>query len=218
MKTRDLFSDADLEAIRRATAEAEERTSGEIVTYVVGRVDDHDEARWKGATLGALGVALAAGLAHWLGGLWGGAGVLWVALPSLAGAATGYLLASLVPGLERRLISAEDLERRVRVRAASAFLEEEVFDTRERTGILILLALFEHRAVILADSGIHQNVEPDVWTGLVDQLVAGIQAGRAAAAMIEVVGQCGEILERGGVERRVDDVDELADATRVRER
>ncbi len=218
MKPRDLFSDADLEAIRRATAEAEERTSGEIVTYVVGRVDDHDEARWKGAALGALGLALAAGLAHWLGGLWGGAGVLWIALPSLAGAAAGYLFAALVPGLERRLISDQDLERRVRVRAAAAFLEEEVFDTRERTGVLILIALFEHRAVILADSGIHGNVEPDVWSGLVDELIAGIRAGRAAEAMIEVVGRCGEILERGGVERRADDVDELADAPRVRER
>ncbi len=218
MKPRDLFTDADLEAIRRATAEAEGRTSGEIVTYVVGRVDDHDEARWKGAALGALGVALAAGLAHGLGGLWGGSGVLWIALPSLAGAAAGYLLATLFPGLERRLISDQDLERRVRMRAAAAFLEEEVFDTRERTGVLILIALFEHRAVILADSGIHQNVEPDVWSDLVDELIAGIRAGRAAEAMIEVVGRCGEILERGGVERRADDVDELADATRVRER
>ena len=53
MKTRDIFTEADLEAIRRATAEAEGRPSGEIVTYVVGRVDDHDEGRWKGATLGA---------------------------------------------------------------------------------------------------------------------------------------------------------------------
>ena len=218
MKTRNLFTDADLEAIRRATAAAEGRTSGEIVTYVVGRVDDHDEARWKGATLGALGLALAAGVAHWLGGLWGGAGVLWIALPSLAGAAAGYLVTALVPALERRLISDEDIERRVRVRAAAAFLEEEVFNTRERTGVLILIALFEHRAVILADSGIHNNVEEGVWTGLVDELIAGIRAGRAAEAMIEVVEKCGGILERGGVERRADDVDELADAPRVRER
>jgi putative membrane protein len=218
MKTRDLFTEADLEAIRRATAKAEGRTSGEIVTYVVGRVDDHDEGRWKGATLGALATALAAGLAHWLGGLWGGAGVPWIAFPSLAGAAAGYLLTALLPGIERRLISEEDLERRVRVRAAAAFLEEEVWNTRERTGVLILIALFERRAVILADSGIHRNVEPETWTELVDELVAGIKAGRAAGATIEAVEECGRILERGGVERRADDVDELADAPRVRER
>ena len=33
-------------------------------------------------------------------------------------------------------------ECRLRVRAAAAFLEEEVFDTRERTGVLILIALY----------------------------------------------------------------------------
>lgn len=100
----------------------------------------------------------------------------------------------------------------------AAFLEEEVFDTRERTGILVMLALFEHRAVILADSGIHQNVEPGTWDGLVDELVERIRAGRPAAAMIEVIEKCGEILERGGVERREDYTDELADAPRIRDR
>jgi putative membrane protein len=215
---RRLFTDADLESIRAATAAAETRTSGEIVTYVVGRVADHDEARWKAATLGALGVALLAGLGHWLGGHWGGAGVLWITLPSLAGAAAGYLAAALVPAIERRLISEDDVERRVRLRAEAAFLEEEVFDTRERTGILVLLALFERRAVILADAGIHRAVEAGVWERLVAELVDGVKSRRAAAAMVSVVAQCGEILERGGVELRTDDANELADAPRVRDR
>jgi putative membrane protein len=218
LRVRQLFTDADLEAIRQATAAAETRTSGEIVTYLVGRVADHDEARWKGATLGALGLALVAGLGHWLGGHWGGAGILWITLPALAGAAAGYLLVALVPALERRLISEDDVERRVRLRAEAAFLEEEVFDTRERTGILILIALFERRAVILADAGIHRAVEAGVWDRLVGELVDGVKAGRAAAAMVSVVGQCGEILEHGGVELRAGDVNELSDAPRVRDR
>ena len=78
--------------------------------------------------------------------------------------------------------------------------------------------LFEHRAVILADAGIHRAVEAPTWTRLVDDLVRGIRAGRAAQAMVDVVGECGEILARGGVERRIDDVNELADAPRVRDR
>ncbi len=213
-----MFTDADLEAIRQATAEAETRTSGEIVTYFVGRVADHDEARWRGATLGALGLALAAGLGHWLGGLWGGAGILWITLPSLVGAGAGFLIVALVPALERRLISEDDVERRVRLRAEAAFLEEEVFDTRERTGILILLAIFERRAVILADAGIHRAVEAGTWDRLVEELVEGVKTGRAAAAMTSVVAQCGDILERGGVELRSDDVNELPDAPRVRDR
>ena len=123
-----------------------------------------------------------------------------------------------MPAIERALLSSEDLERRVRVRAAAAFLEEEVFNTRERTGILILVALFEHRAVILGDFGIHRSIEPGAWDELVGDLVRGIKEGRAAAAMIDVVGRCGELLETRGVERRRDDFNELADAPRVRDR
>ena len=60
---------------------------------------------------------------------------------------------------------------------------EEVFKTRDRTGILIFLALFEHRAVILADEGIHRAVPREEWQALVDELVAGIRAGRGVAAL-----------------------------------
>ena len=40
--------------------------------------------------------------------------------------------------------------------AMAAFVEEEVFSTRDRTGILLFLSLFEHRVVVLGDSGINQ--------------------------------------------------------------
>ena len=215
---RRLLADDDLEAIRAAAAAAEERTAGEVVVYLVGRVDDHEEARYKGATLGALAASLAAGLVHWLGGYWAAAGVLWITLPALAGAAAGYLAAALAPALERALIDADTLERRVRLRAEAAFLDEEVFATRDRTGILIFLALFEHRAIVLADAGIRAKVEDDVWHGLVDDLVAGVRAGRARAAVVGAVERCGELLERHGVARRRDDRDELANEPRIAER
>ncbi len=212
------FSDADLERIGAAARAAEKRTSGEVVSYLVSRVDDHQEAVWKGAALGALGAAAAGGFMHWLGGFWGGPVVLWMTLPAFAGAAAGYLLACFVPALERRLIDAESLERRVRLRAEAAFLDEEVFATRDRTGILIFLALFEHRAVILADSGIHQKVEESEWQTLVASLTGGIRAGRTADTLIEIIGKCGDLLEAHGVARRADDVDELANAPRLKER
>ncbi|MDX2438077.1 MAG: hypothetical protein QNL88_13630, partial [Acidobacteriota bacterium] len=100
----------------------------------------------------------------------------------------------------------------------AAFVEEEVFDTRDRTGILVFLSLCEHRAVILADAGINRSVPDGTWQTLVDDLVAGIKAGRAADAMKKTVIRCGEVLEEHEVALRPDDVDELPDAPRVRER
>ena len=216
--TLERFSDADLERIGEAARAAEQRTSGEVVAYLVNRVDDYEEAEWKGAALGALAAAAAGGFGHLLGGFWGGPLVLWMTFPAFAGAAVGYLLATFVPVIERLLISAESLDRRVRLRAEAAFLDEEVFDTRDRTGILIFLALFEHRALILADSGIHQKVEESEWQTLMGSLVDGIRAGRTAEALVETIGKCGDLLEARGVARRADDVDELANAPRLRER
>ncbi len=212
------FNDADLERIGEAARAAEQRTSGEVVAYLVNRVDDHDEAAWKSAALGALVATSVAGLAHLLGGFWGASVVVWLTLPAFVGAAAGYLLARFVPAIERLLIDAGSLERRVRLRAEAAFLDEEVFDTRDRTGILIFLALFEHRAVILADSGIHQKVDESEWQSLVTSLVDGIRAGRTVDALVEIIGKCGDLLEERGVARRPDDVNELTNAPRLKER
>lgn len=217
MKVSDFFSKADLDRIQRATGAAERGTSGEIVPYIVARIDDHDEARWRAATLGALLLALAAGVLHLVGGFWGGAGVLWITLPALVGAGAGYLLAG-HDDVARWLMPADTLDRLVRARAAEAFVDEEVFKTRDRTGILIFLALAEHRAGVVADEGINSVVSQSVWDGLVADLVKGIKAGEAAEAMEHAVRRCGEILAEHRLEPRHDDTDELPDRPRIRER
>ncbi len=217
MRITKLFSDADLEDIRRVTDAAEKQTSGEIVPYIVERIDDYAEARWRGATLGALAAALVAGVVHALGGYWGGTGIWWITLPALVGAGLGYLAAG-ADSICRSLIPTDTLDRQAQLRAEAAFLEEEVFRTRDRTGILIFLALFERRAVILADEGIHRAVPAGEWDRLIDDLVAGIKARRAAESLQEVITRCGQKLTEHDVDVRPDDEDELADAPRVRDR
>jgi len=217
MDVQQISSPDELEAVRAAVAEAETRSGGEIVAYVVARSDSYEEASYKAAVGGAVLSALAAGLAHGLGGLWGGWGVVWITLPALLGAALGWGLGTWWPALGRWLVDPETLELRVARRAAVAFVEEEVFATRERTGILIFLSLFEHRVEVLADAGIHARAEGAVWKSLADELAAGIRAGRAGQALIEAVERCGRLLEEGGVERREDDPDELSDEVRLRD-
>jgi len=217
MRPRTLFSQADLEAISKATAIGESRTAGEIVPYIVERVVDLDTARWRGAVLGALGAALTAGLANAFGDFWGGFGLWWITLPAVVGAGLGFLVAGF-DAVGRRLIPDDQIDRWVHLRAEAAFLEEEIFATRDRTGILIFLALFEHRAVILADEGIHRSVPKGEWQHLVDDLITGIKAGRAAGALVEAIARCGGLFEQFEVDRRPDDEDELPDAPRIRER
>jgi putative membrane protein len=208
-----LFSAAEMEAIRGAVAAAERGTSGEIVPYVVRASDDYAEAAWKGAALGALGAALAAWAIHRGLDLWGASRFLWMVVPPAAGAALGYLAAHLAP-LRRLLAGSHLLERRVGQRAAAAFLEQEVFRTRARTGILLFLSLFERRVVVLGDSGIHAQVELDEWDAVVRQVTSGIKSGHPTSALVAAIGECGEILARHGLPPLPDDTDELPDDLR----
>lgn len=43
-------------------------------------------------------------------------------------------------------------EAEVRQHAQAMFLERGVFQTRDRTGLLLMISLFEHRIVILPDA------------------------------------------------------------------
>ena len=135
-------------------------------------------------------------------------------MPAPAGGAIGYLLTWWLPALRRWMAGDEILELRSRRRAEVAFLEQEVFKTRDRTGILLFLSLFEHRAVVLGDTGINQKVDQAQWDAIVRDLAAGVRAGRPGPAMVEAVRACGELLERHGVSRRSDDQDELSNELR----
>ncbi|HTQ81337.1 MAG TPA: hypothetical protein VMM92_15165 [Thermoanaerobaculia bacterium] len=212
-----LFSDADLRAVREAVAAAERGTSGEIVPYVVGASDDYPVAIWKGAALGALTGALLGWWLHQFYGFWGASPFLWMVVPPAAGAALGYLAAHLAP-VRRLLAGGQTLGRRVEARAAAAFLEQEVFRTRDRTGILLFLSLFERRVVVLGDSGIHAKVEDGEWEVVVGHVVSGLRAGNPTSALVAAIRECGEILSRRGLPARPDDDDELPDDLRWKDR
>src|SRR5215212_4856765 len=79
---------ADLEAIRAAVAEAEQKTSGEIVPYLVEESDGYPSALWKGTALGAFAGALVAEAIFFLVDLWN-LTPLWIAAPTAVGGALG---------------------------------------------------------------------------------------------------------------------------------
>lgn len=213
-----LLSEADLAEVQAATTAAEARTSGEIVPYLVEQADEHVDGRYRAGLLGAvLATAIATALHEGLD-LWGPPLVFWMLVPAWIGALAGYFSCRLFPGLLRALVPDEAIELRVLRRAESAFLREEVFKTRDRTGILIFLALFEHRALILADSGIHQVVPHEQWQQLASKLAEGIKEGRAKAALIAAIESCGALLVEHRLDIKPDDTNELADRPRVHAR
>jgi putative membrane protein len=215
LSVRDKFTDAELEAIRAATAAAERQTGGELVCVIVNRCDSYLAPVWQATALGAVGGATVASLLHLATGAWLSSPAAWLLLPCLLGAVLGVSTVSISPALRRRLVPAEVLDQRVDRRAASAFLAEEIFATRDRTGVLLFIALFEHRIRVLADRGVDQRIAEESWQPIIDRLTAGLRLARPAPAIIEAIGTLGELLTQAGVGRRTDDINELDDSPRL---
>ncbi len=212
------FSEQDLERIRTAVAAAERSTSGEIVPFLVDRSDPYSVAMWRGAVLAAT-IVLAIVLLFLQ--VYEGWGYAWLHTPwgpslvTLVGAIAGYVIVALVPAV-RRLLAGDDLmTRSVHNRAMRAFVEEEVFKTRDRTGILIFLSLLEHRIEVIGDEGINRAVQPDDWTDIVEAIRNGIKSDRLVDGLVEAIEKCGHLLEHHGVEIRPDDTDELSNTLRI---
>jgi putative membrane protein len=217
MHVEKFFSAAELQEIEAAVREAEKRTSGEIVPYAVSHSDHYETAPWKGASLGAFAVVVTAGVVRYLGDVWGVPSSVWVMVPALLGGAVGYGAAAAIRPLKLALTGEAKVEHRVRQRAAAAFLENEVFKTRGRTGVLIFLSLYERRVVVLGDAGINAHVEQHEWDAIVAGIVEGIRAGKSGRALAAAIARCGELLDRHGLKIGIDDADELPDQLQMRE-
>lgn len=207
------FSPADHAAIEAAVREVEGRSAGEIVPYAVERSDRYVRADWTGAALGALAASLSAALVRWTWDIWGIPLPLWIALPPAGGAALGWLATLAFPALRRALVGSDALAVRVEQRAVQAFLQEEVFRTRDRTGILILVSLFEHRVVVLGDRGLDGFVSASEWEEVVASIAAGIRRGQPGAALADGIRRCASLASR--FPPRPDDRDELPGQLRL---
>jgi putative membrane protein len=209
-----LFSEDERERIAKHVAEVEARTAGEVVPYVVMQSGAYPVVRWRGAGIAVLlGLIVAAALsAAGVTDLVAESRVLVPVLLLVAG--IGALVAGAVPPFVRTLAGAEALDRAVRRRALQAFTDEEVFATRDRTGILLFVSLLEHRIEVIADAGIAEQVDPAAWDDVAGAIRSGLTAGSLAQGFVDGLKRCRVILEDAGIERRADDTDELPNAIR----
>lgn len=213
------FSEEEHTRIREAVSTAEKRTSGEIVAYVMERSDYYTGAFTAAALLfGLIGLLIGFTMLS----LYTGWGYGWLDTPwgivalGLAFGLVGIVAVALVPPVKRFFIGRSRLHRSVRLQAHRAFVEEEVFHTRDRTGILLFVSVFEHRVEVLADEGINRAVEQGEWQDVVDRIILGIRTQTLTTGLVDAIQKCGELLNKHGVEIKPDDSNELSDDVRIR--
>jgi putative membrane protein len=205
MRAHELLAPGAFAAIEDAVRGAERTTSGEIVPMVVERSDSYADVRIGAAALLAIGLgavvlAVAPGLVHWL---------VPIELALFAAGCWIFGWSRLLGSVTPNPLFSE----RVHHAAALAFHHAGVVETRDRTGILIFVSLLERRVQVLADRGIHERVPDGTWDGVVEKVVAGMAAGHADRGLVEGIRLCGEILARH-FPPRPDDKNELADGPR----
>jgi putative membrane protein len=94
-------------------------------------------------------------------------------------------------------------------------LEEEVFATRHRTGIMIFVSFFEREVIVMADRGISKVVDQKEWDKMVRGITANIKMGKITEGIEAAILRSGEILLEKGFIKTTDDVNELRDDLRM---
>ena len=155
-----ILSDRDRGQLDALVAQTEKLTKTQIVLAVIRRSDSYAELPWKAFALGAsiaglLLLILDLSFYDWYPKLM----VLIAVAGTLACGGFFALLTVMVPGFAKRFLSPHRAEVEVQQYAESLFLTRELFATKKRTGILLLVSLFERRVIILPDKGLDDQLK-----------------------------------------------------------
>lgn len=188
------LSAKEQEDIRKAVRAAETKTAGEIVCMLVSASYHYPMAAVIGAATLALPTAIL--LTELLGGrLWLGTENMWLFMGIFT---LAFLLFHAIidrtAWLKRLFISTRDIEEEVREAAMVNFFRNGLYKTRDATGVLIFISIFEHKVWVLADHGINAIVASDQWETVVRGITNGIRSKQAAPAICEAVAMVGNLL------------------------
>lgn len=211
------FTKEELSQIRNVVIEAEQLSGGEIVPVFSRQSSWYEHTLWRAGALFALLTAIILTIVYlssdvllWL------PPYLWLFICTSGGIA-GATLTESVPAFKRFFISRESLQQQVEARAQQFFVEQSVSHTEQRTGILLYISFFEKRAIILPDIGISEVISHEVWESILQKLVNTMKNGRPAIAICEAIIHCGKVLAESGIQKAIDDENELPDKIHVDE-
>ena len=204
------FSGEEQKIICDAVHSVEGKTSGEIVPMLVAESHDYPLAPIRGGVFIAMAAALLL-TAPVASMFWLNSSNMWVFialfLPIFLGS---HLVIKRVHALKRLVLFDDEMDAEVRDSAFAAFFTERLYKTRDANGILIFISLFEHRAWIIADSGISDRIPCEQWEEAVAVITQGIREKKQCQALCRAIEMVGDILEKE-FPIRDDDQNELHD-------
>ena len=176
--------------IEARIAEAEKRTSGEIVVMVVPSSYHYPLASMLGSSFLAILLGIAVALLFGQDSMWFFLSVFGISFMVL------HEVIKRVNIIKRVFVTASDMKWEVEEAAIQSFYHRKINHTLDHTGILIYISLFERKVRVVADQGISAKVAKEVLQDIVNIIVHGIGGKEHGNAIAEAVDRCGEILAR----------------------
>lgn len=207
------FSEDETRRLNARIRQLEENTGVEVVAAVVGKCDNYPEIPWKAFALGVAFSSLALLLQAMLRPAWLSSYSALVNAIIVLGVGTGMaLLTAAWSGWARCFLDKERAESEMRQYAKSLFFEHEIFATQDRTGLVLLVGLFERQVVILTDSGLDARLPSGALQTVVAAMTPDLKRGDRFRALKRGLSVMAESLRVAGFEPEADRTDQIPEA------
>jgi putative membrane protein len=192
------LSEENRDRLNQLVSEAEKHADCQIVLAVVQRSDNYTELPWKGFALGTAVTGLLLLVANsWLFQWALQIMILFTVAAMLAGGVLTALLCVFWPGFAVCFLSVHRAETEVRQYAESLFLTRELFATKRRTGILLLISRFERQVILLPDTGIKGRLNEADQQAIIAGMIPMLRRNQVAQALETGVEKLMERLGKG---------------------
>jgi putative membrane protein len=178
------LSETDRSRLDKKIAEAEAKTSAQIVLASVKRSDSYAEIPWKAFAFGISVAGLTVFLFDMLYLQWVTNTLILLSVAVIF--ATGIILVFLTllfPGFARLFLSAHRKESETLQYAESLFLSHELFATEGRRGVLLFVSHFEKQVVILPDKGVRNRLKVDNLNNIISKMTRDLRKNNVSIAL-----------------------------------
>jgi len=200
-----LFTKEEISSIEATISEVEKKTSAEVVPVIASVSGRYDRAEDLFAFLLSLLVLGCSWV--WLQdvvtsmGTWSGSHTVRLSLPFVLAILVvtffiGIALASRLPALRLPLIAKREMQEEVERSARETFQRLKIRKTRDATGILIYVSLYEHMVHVVGDETINSKLSQEDWDAICQTIITGFKSGKPDEGMRNGILLSGELLAR----------------------
>jgi putative membrane protein len=205
-------SDDERLEIAKLVGRFESATGVQVVVALTRKADDYPEIPWKAFALGASLAGLVAALHPAVIRIWSDSSV--AALDAMLILGCGALFAAaaaFVPALSRLFLDGVRAHGEALQYAKELFVDRELFRTRSRRAMLVVMCKLEGVAIIIADSGVAPYAPPPELAAIGREAAGRLRRGELVGAFGLALAGIEALLVRHGMPPEPMPGDELAD-------